>query len=91
MKFKTKTILILLAFTLFCVINIDTSYANYSIQEENINQLNSNDYLDFSYISFVIQTIIGGAVAGTVALIAYHRKLSNFIFNLFNKNKDEDN
>ena len=31
--------------------------------------------------------IIGGAVAGVVTLIAYYRKLSDFIFKLFNRNK----
>ena len=43
--------------------------------------------VNFSYISFVIQMIIGGAVAGAVALIAYYRKFSDFIFKLFNRNK----
>ena len=67
-------------------INHEASSANFFAVEEENNFI-SNDYLDFSYISFVIQMIIGGAVAGAVALIAYYRKFSDFIFKLFNRNK----
>ena len=70
-------------------INHEASSAHFFAVEEENNFI-SNDYLDFSYISFVIQMIIGGAVAGAVALIAYYRKFSDFIFKLFNRNKKND-
>ena len=31
--------------------------------------------------------VIGGAVAGALAILAYYRKLTNFIFKFFNKTK----
>ena len=77
--------IILFSISLF-TINHGASSANFLAIEEENNFI-SNDYLDFSYISFVIQMIIGGAVAGAVALIAYYRKFSDFIFKLFNRNK----
>ena len=78
--------LTLISFSLF-VLNLEFSSANFLQMEEKENILKSNDYLDFSYISFVIQLIIGGAVAGVLTLIAYYRKLTYFIYKLFNKNK----
>ena len=85
MIFKTL-ILILISFSLF-VIDLEFLSANFVKPYEINNLLKSNEYLDFSYISFVIQLIIGGAVAGVLTLIAYYRKFSDFIYKLFNKNK----
>ena len=82
------TLLVASTLCLF-VLNSDITQANFSFQDRKISVQKSNDYLDFSYISFVIQMIIGGAVAGTVALIAYYRKFSNFIFKFLSKNKDK--
>ena len=90
MKYSYKFLLFFTTILLLSYLNLDTASANFAIQENNNNQIHSNDYLDFSYISFVIQMIIGGAVAGAVALIAYYRKLSNFIFKLFNKDQNEN-
>mgnify|MGYP001173015558 CR=1 FL=1 len=82
----TRPIFIILFSISLLLINYETSSANFLAIEEKNNFI-SSDYLDFSYISFVIQMIIGGAVAGVVTLIAYYRKLSDFIFKLFNRNK----
>ena len=89
MKNNYNFLLFFTTILLVTYLNLDTASANFAIQDNN-NQIQSNDYLDFSYISFVIQMIIGGAVAGAVALIAYYRKFSNFIFKLFNKEKNEN-
>tara|TARA_Y100000591_G_scaffold154649_1_gene133083 strand:- start:591 stop:878 length:288 start_codon:yes stop_codon:yes gene_type:complete len=90
MNYSYKFLLFFTTVILVSYLNPDTASANFAIQENNNNQIHSNDYLDFSYISFVIQMIIGGAVAGAVALVAYYRKFSNFIFKLFNKNQNEN-
>jgi len=90
MKYNYKFLLFFTTILLLSYLNLDTASANFVIQDNNNNQIDSNDYLDFSYISFVIQMIIGGAVAGAVALIAYYRKFSNFIFKLFNKDQNEN-
>tara|TARA_B100000073_G_scaffold174331_1_gene144238 strand:+ start:343 stop:630 length:288 start_codon:yes stop_codon:yes gene_type:complete len=90
MKYSYKFLLFFTTILLLSYLNLDTASANFVIQDNNNDQINSNDYLDFSYISFVIQMIIGGAVAGAVALIAYYRKFSNFIFKLFNKDQNEN-
>ena len=90
MKYSYKFLLFFTTILLMSYLNLDTASANFVIQDNNNDQINSNDYLDFSYISFVIQMIIGGAVAGAVALIAYYRKFSNFIFKLFNKDQNEN-
>ena len=88
MLFKS-VIFILFSFSLF-ILNLEIISANFLQSNENSNPIKSNDYLDFSYISFVIQLIIGGAVAGVITLIAYYRKFSDFIYSLFNKNKKTD-
>ena len=31
--------------------------------------------------------VIGGAVAGALAILAYYRRLTNFIFKIFNKTR----
>ena len=90
MNYTYKFLLFLTAAFIVAFLNFDTASANFLIQENNNNQIHSNDYLDFSYISFVIQMVIGGVVASAVALIAYYRKFSNFIFKLFNKDQNEN-
>lgn len=54
------------------------------IEEKSIS---NEEYLDFSYISFVIQIIIGGVVAGFIWLIAYYAKFIDSISRIFNKMK----
>ena len=90
MNYTYKFLLFLTIAFIVAFLNFDTASANFLIQENNNNQIHSNDYLDFSYISFVIQMVIGGVVASAVALIAYYRKFSNFIFKLFNKDQNEN-
>ncbi len=58
---------------------------NEVIEEKSIK---NEEYLDFSYISFVIQMIIGGVVAGFIWIIAYYGKLMDFISKIFNKSKE---
>ena len=55
---------------------------NEVIEEKSIK---NEEYLDFGYISFVIQMIIGGVVAGFIWIIAYYGKLMDFISKIFNK------
>ena len=90
MNYTHKFLLFLTTAFIVAFLNFDTASANFSIQENNNNQIHSNDYLDFSYISFVIQMVIGGVVAGAVTLIAYYRKFSNFILKIFNKVQNEN-
>ena len=90
MNYTYKFLLFLTIAFIVGFLNFDTASANFFIQENSNNQIHSNNYLDFSYISFVIQMLIGGVVAGAVALIAYYRKFSNFIFKLFNKDQNEN-
>ncbi|MBH44946.1 MAG: hypothetical protein CL907_05035 [Dehalococcoidia bacterium] len=83
----TKLILTFFSLLFFTHFNINQIYAisfDGIIEENNIA---NEEYLDFSYISFVIQMIIGGFVAGFITLIAYYGKFMNFISNLFNRSK----
>tara|TARA_B100001996_G_C18631353_1_gene581886 strand:- start:702 stop:947 length:246 start_codon:yes stop_codon:yes gene_type:complete len=61
---------------------------NEVVEEKSIK---NEEYLDFSYISFVIQMIIGGVVAGFIWIIAYYGKFMDFISKIFNKSKETSN
>ncbi len=83
----TKLILTFFSLLFFTFFNTSQIYAlsfDGVIEESNIS---NEEYLDFSYISFVIQMIIGGFVAGFITLVAYYGKFMNFISNLFDRSK----
>ena len=83
-----STLTVLALFLIIILLNNDIAYAH-SIDNSALSNSNIkfNDYLDFSYLSFIIQMVIGGAVAGALAILAYYRRLTNFIFKIFNKSR----
>ena len=87
-----STLTVLALFLIIILLNNDIAYAQSIDNSVSSNSsVKFNDYLDFSYLSFIIQMVIGGAVAGALAILAYYRKLTNFIFKFFNKTKKKYN
>ena len=83
-----STLTVLALFLIIILLNNDIAYAQSIDNSVSSNSsIKFNDYLDFSYLSFIIQMVIGGAVAGALAILAYYRKLTNLIFKFFNKTK----
>ena len=85
---NTKIFLTFFSLSLIIFFNTNEIYAltlNEVIEEKSIK---NEEYLDFGYISFVIQMIIGGVVAGFIWIIAYYGKLMDFISKIFNKSKE---
>tara|TARA_B100001996_G_scaffold373449_1_gene350945 strand:+ start:103 stop:396 length:294 start_codon:yes stop_codon:yes gene_type:complete len=85
---KRSKLTVLTLFLIISLLDNDITYAH-SIHDSlsSNSDIKFNDYLDFSYLSFIIQMVIGGAVAGALAILAYYRKFTNFLYKIFSKTK----
>ena len=89
---KRSKLTVLTLFLIISLLDNDITYAH-SIHDSlsSNSDIKFNDYLDFSYLSFIIQMVIGGAVAGALTILAYHRKFTNFLYKIFSKTKKNSN
>jgi hypothetical protein len=86
---STKIFLTFFSLSLIIFFNNNNEIYALTLNEVVVEKSIKNEgYLDFSYISFVIQMIIGGVVVGVVWIVAYYGKLMDFISRIFNKSKE---
>tara|TARA_B100001179_G_C18363225_1_gene305827 strand:- start:330 stop:617 length:288 start_codon:yes stop_codon:yes gene_type:complete len=87
MKIYLKIASLLLVFCIAPLWSPQLISANDFFLVNNSYHSSAEEYLDFSYINFVIQLIIGGAAGSVIVLIGYHAKIMNF-FSGLNKRKN---
>ncbi len=90
MKIYLKIASLLFVFCIVPLWNPQLISANDFFLVNNSYHSSTEEYLDFSYINFVIQLIIGGAAGSVIVLIGYHSKIMNFFSRLNKKNNPKE-